>query len=103
MVCRVEREDSMIRFTRLFLAAAIGISAVSNLLAADIFWIGGTGNYLDANYSDGTNTGLTPAGGDVVHIGAAGIVTYVGDGNNRGVGKLRVGHNQTTPGGTGQG
>lgn len=83
-----------------FLAVTITILAASRAAAIDIFWEGGSGTLLDFNYSDGTNTGLQPQPGDVINFGNGGSATFDG---TIGLGKLRVGHNLATPGGTGQG
>jgi hypothetical protein len=81
--------------------AAVALSSASPLCAATIFWQGGSGDLISANYSDGTTTGLTPTSGDVVNFGMTGTGTYSVAGPLN-LQKLRVGHNQS-PGGTGTG
>lgn len=85
-------------------ATATALLAAAPLQAATIFWQGGSGGLISANYSDGTNNGLTPTAADVVNFGNGGTATYSTPGPLS-LQKLRVGHNQTTPapggGGTG--
>lgn len=85
-------------------AAAATLLSAAPLQAATIFWQGGSGGLISANYSDGTNNGLTPTANDVVNFGNGGTATYDTPGPLS-LQKLRVGHNQTTPapggGGTG--
>ena len=90
--------------SRLASVAAAAWLAGSPLQAATIFWQGGSGGLISANYSDGTNSGLTPTSGDVVNFGNGGTATYNTPGPLS-LQKLRVGHNQTTPapGGSGTG
>jgi hypothetical protein len=91
----------MTNYIRLF-----SITTVALLLATAaeaqtlIYWQGGTGTLTDANYSDGTNMNLAPQATDYVHIGNSGVVTF---NSTAGFGRLRVGHNQSPPGGTGAG
>ena len=71
-----------------------------NVHAADIFWMGGTGNFTDPNYSDGPNTNLVPQEIDIIFLGNSGTVTD----SVAGLGlyqKLRVGHDLAIPGGVG--
>ena len=58
-----------------------------------IYWQSGTGNLTDPNYTDLTNTGLTPAADDVVYIGNSGVADLSGTTAN--LFRLRVGHNET--------
>ena len=92
----------MNRFIALVCSAAVASSA-SSLFAATIFWQGGTGALISANYT-GASAGLTPTAGDVVNFGNTGTATHSVPGALS-LQKLRVGHNQTTPapggGGTG--
>jgi hypothetical protein len=72
----------------------------SNVQAANVFWMGGTGNFADPNYSDGATTNLVPQEIDVVFLGNSGTVTD----SVAGIGlyqKLRVGHDMASPGGVG--
>jgi T5SS/PEP-CTERM-associated repeat protein len=88
----------------LFAAAgtvALGI-LTSQSPAAVISWLGGPGALTDANYTDGTTSPLSPLPGDIVQIGAGGVLTQSSGALS--YGKLRVGHNDTTAGPlTGQG
>src|SRR5215212_4626141 len=68
--------------------------------AANKFWLGGTGNLTDTNYSDGTTSPLAPTSGDILFLGNSGTVTHSVAGTTS-IQKLRVGHNQSTPGGQG--
>jgi hypothetical protein len=70
--------------------------------AATMFWQGGTGSLVSANYNDGAPN-KTPGAGDIVNFGNGGTGTQSGGAVS--FQRLRVGHNQTTPapggGGTG--
>jgi hypothetical protein len=83
-------------------AAAAAVLAAAPLQAATIYWQGGSGNLISANYNDGTTSNLTPTAGDVINFGAGGTATHSVPGPLA-LQKLRVGHNQATPGGTGTG
>ncbi|MDP3939895.1 MAG: hypothetical protein Q8R92_17390, partial [Deltaproteobacteria bacterium] len=85
----------MNRRTSLLWAAALVLSATSQLQAADLFWQGGTRILTDANYTntDGTAALSSPLPGDVINFGAGGTATFDGTAD---FGKLRVGHNQAT-------
>src|SRR5688572_25173816 len=74
-----------------------------DLQAATIFWkgTGVSGNLTDPNYSDGTNTNLSPTPADVVNFGGGGTATHSVAGVTS-FSKLRVGHAEA-PGGTGTG
>ena len=93
----------MKRFIAMVYGAAIASSSVSSLFAATIYWQGGSGALISANYT-GASANLTPTSGDVVNFGAGGTATHAVAGTLN-LQKLRVGHNQTTPapggGGTG--
>jgi hypothetical protein len=71
-----------------------------NVQAADIFWVGGTGNFTAPNYSDGVSTTLVPQEVDLIFLGNNGIVTHSVSGLALHQ-KLRVGHNMASPGGVG--
>src|SRR5689334_7726608 len=89
----------MHRFAQFFCTAA-AVALLSTQVQADLYWLGGTGNLLDNNYSNGTTSPLTPTNADIVFLGNGGTVTHSVTGNF-GIQKLRVGHNQATPGGQG--
>jgi hypothetical protein len=74
--------------------------ATSQLKAANKFWLGGTGNLTDTNYSDGVASPVALTSGDIAFLGNGGTVTHSIAGGF-GIQKLRVGHNQATPGGQG--
>lgn len=65
-----------------------------------IYWQGGTGALTDANYSDGTTTGLAPTADHVVYIGANGEISLSTPGPLD-LYRLRIGHDQATNGGNG--
>src|SRR4051794_24580233 len=90
----------MHRFMGIICTVASVALVATQLQAANKFWIGGTGNFYDSNYSDGTTSPLAPTTNDVVFLGNSGTVTYSVTGPS-GIQKLRIGHNQTTPGGQG--
>jgi hypothetical protein len=81
-------------------AATAAALAASNVHAATLAWMGGSGTLVDGHYSDGTNTNLTPTSADVVDFGATGTGTYSTPGAIS-FSKLRVGHNDTTLPGAG--
>ncbi|MBA3482366.1 MAG: PEP-CTERM sorting domain-containing protein [Pirellulales bacterium] len=89
------------------LAAQLGVAAAAmiapDLQAATIFWqgTGVSGNLTDPNYSDGTNTNLSPTAADVVNFGGGGTATHSVAGATS-FSKLRVGHAEA-PGGSGTG
>lgn len=64
------------------------------------YWQGGTGNLTDANYTDGTLTGLAPTATDAVFIGDDGVANLSTPGTLE-LFRLRVGHNETTKPGIG--
>jgi hypothetical protein len=74
----------------------------SPLQAATMFWQGGSGAVVSANYNDGA-PGKTPGAADIVNFGNGGTGTQSGGAVS--FQRLRVGHNQMTPapggGGTG--
>jgi hypothetical protein len=79
------------------LLGAILIVALTTLKASaqtEIFWQGGAGSLTDANYSDGTNSNLSPIDTDHVFIGNDGDVGFSND--SVGLGRLLVGHNSAT-------
>jgi len=93
----------MNRHASFFCAATIAALITSQLQAqTPIFWQGGAGTLIDANYSDGTNANLSPGATDYVHIGLDGAVTLSG-GAGAGFGRLRVGHNVNPTVGTFEG
>jgi hypothetical protein len=92
----------MSRYSRLISTAAVIALIAPQLPAATMFWQGGSGNLVSANYNDGA-PGKTPGAADIVNFGNGGTGTQ--SGGNVSFQRLRVGHNQTTPapGGGGQG
>src|SRR5262245_30759771 len=90
----------MHRFIRFICAAATVALASTQLQSANLLWLGGTGNLLDTNYSNGTTSPLAPTSNDILFLGNSGTVTHSVTGPF-GIQKLRVGHNQATPGGQG--
>ncbi len=92
----------MNRFLVLACGAALAAASTPSLRATTLFWSGGTGGLISSNYSDGVNSGLTPAAGDIVNFGNGGTATHSTPGVLN-LQKLRVGHDQATPGGTGSG
>ncbi len=80
----------------------IGVAAISTVQvqAADVFWMSGTGNLTDSNYSDGVSTNLAPQEADVLFLGNSGVVSHSVGGFTL-YQKLRVGHDLATPGGVG--
>ena len=100
--CNFRRRRKLVnRFLALFCAAAVAASSASSLRAATIFWQGGSGNLISANYNNGSTSNLTPTSGDVVNFGMTGSATHSVAGTLN-LQKLRVGHN-AAPGGTGSG
>jgi hypothetical protein len=85
---------------RFICAGPIVVLATTQLQAVNLFWLGGTGNLLDSNYSDGTTSPLAPTSSDILFLGNGGTVTHSVAGGF-GIQRLRVGHNQATPGGQG--
>jgi len=92
----------MLRYARWICTLIVVGLIASPLQAVEKFWQGGTGNLTDPNYTDGTNTGLTPASGDILDIGAGGTATYSVPGSVS-FQKLRVGHIQGAAGVQGDG
>src|SRR6186713_2375051 len=92
----------MYRFAQFIRIAAIVALTATPLQAANLFLLGGTGNLLDTNYSNGTTSPLAPTSSDILFLGNSGTVTHSVTGGF-GIQKLRVGHNQATPGGQGTG
>src|SRR4029079_4226485 len=68
--------------------------------AADIFWMGGTGNLTDPNYSNGVSNGLQPQEADILFLGNSGTVTHSVSGITL-FQKIRVGQDLAAPGGAG--
>ena len=93
----------MHRQARLICTTAIIALATAPLYAVELFWqgTGVTGTLTDANYSDGTNTNLSPTAADILDIGGGGTATYSVSGPIS-FEKLRVGH-QSAVGGAGSG
>lgn len=81
----------MNRPTRSLAAAALVVLMTAPLPAATIFWQGGSGTLISPNYSDGTNTNLTPGTADIVNFGNGGSATHSAAGTTN-LSKLRVGH-----------
>src|SRR6187455_2071462 len=94
----------MSRYTQTICSAAVVALLAAPLQATELFWQGTnvSGTLVDANYSDGVNTNLTPSSGDILDFGGGGTATYSVPGPIS-FQKLRVGHGQTTPGGVGAG
>lgn len=86
-----------ISVSRLLSAVAIIAVIATPSLAQfpTLYWQGGTGDLISANYSDGTTGGDTPVAEDVVFLGADGVVSLNGPGTVD-LYRLRVGHNETT-------
>src|SRR6478609_7923088 len=78
----------------------IGVTFAAGAQAANVFWMGGTGNLTDPNYSDGANTGLTPQEADILFLGNSGVVTHSTSGLTL-FQKIRIGQDLATPGGQG--
>lgn len=79
---------------------AVAAMLAANVQAANVFWMGGSGNFTAANYSDGVTTNLVPQEADIIFLGNSGTVTD----SVAGIGlyqKLRVGHDMASPGGVG--
>lgn len=93
--------------TNLTLSTFVGLfalGAASQLQAQTtfptIYWQGGTGNLTDANYTDGTLTGLAPTSADVVYVGDGGTADLTAPGTVEFY-RLRIGHNASTEPGIG--
>lgn len=65
-----------------------------------IYWQGGTGNLTDANYTDGTTTGLAPNSTHVVYVGDGGTADLTTAGTVD-LYRLRIGHAANTEPGIG--
>src|SRR3954467_15217876 len=81
-------------------AIVILLSLVTPVQAANKFWLSGTGSLADTNYSDGTTSPTAPTTSDILFLGNSGTITHSVAGTTS-IQKLRVGHNQSTPGGQG--
>jgi hypothetical protein len=87
-------------FYRRVSCIVILVALTTQLQAANDFWLGGSGDLISNNYSNGTTSPVTPGSGDVVFLGNSGTLTHAVAGTTN-IQKLRVGHNQATVGGVG--
>jgi hypothetical protein len=90
----------MSQYARLSAIVILVALVTTPLQAANKFWLGGTGNLTDTNYSDGITSPSAPTTSDILFLGDTGTVTHSVAGTTS-IQKLRVGHNQSTPGGQG--
>lgn len=90
----------MTKYARLSAIVILVALVTTQLQAANKFWLGGTGNLADTNYSDGITSPTAPTTSDILFLGNGGTVTRSVAGSYS-IQKLRVGHNQSTPGGQG--
>ena len=90
----------MIRHTLFGISMALSAAAVSQLQAADLFWLGNTANLDSANYADAgqVTTGITPTSADALFIGTTGTANFTGFADYL---RLTVGHNNATLSGEG--
>src|SRR5689334_4926 len=90
------RMNRRLQLTCIAVAAIVAI----DVQAADIFWVGGSGNLTDPNYSNGASTGLQPQEADILFLGSSGTVTHSVSGITL-FQQLRVGQDLAAPGGAG--